>query len=62
MKTDKRWITNTIEAANDCETKMPWERGARRQAFIANRMNDDVGSAPVSLAPMPSWMTQAISA
>lgn len=37
MKTSRRWIDAAIrEAANDAP-RMPWERGARRAAFIAKR-------------------------
>jgi hypothetical protein len=38
MGPSKRWIDNTIEEANKCETKMPWERGLRRQAMISRRL------------------------
>ncbi len=62
MKSDTRWITGTIKAANECTTKMPWERGATRQAFIERRANSEEGRAPVSLAPVPEWLTEAISA
>lgn len=37
MTKSQRWIKSTIQAAEACTTAMPWERGARRQAFIANR-------------------------
>lgn len=33
----KRWLNNTIEAAKVETTAMPWERGARRAAFIRRR-------------------------
>jgi len=49
------------EAAN-CETKMPWERGARRQAFIAKRLEREDRPMKISLAPLPAWMTEDISA
>jgi len=62
MKTDTRWITNTIEAANDCTTRMPWERGARRAEFIARRNFDESDARKVTLAPVPDWLTQVISA
>ena len=38
MRPSKRWIDNTIKEANKCETKMPWERGLRRQAMISRRL------------------------
>jgi hypothetical protein len=38
MGPSKRWIDNTIEEANKCETKMPWELGLRRQAMISRRL------------------------
>lgn len=37
MKQKNRWIQSTIDEANACTTKMPWERGLRRQAFMASR-------------------------
>jgi len=49
MGASKRWIDNTIEQANKCETKMPWERGARRQAMIARRIEQT--DTKVSLPP-----------
>lgn len=35
--TKKRWMNAIIAEANKCDTKLPWERGARRQEFIARR-------------------------
>jgi hypothetical protein len=58
MGASKRWIDNTIEQANKCETKMPWERGARRQAMIARRLEQI--DTKVSLPPLPACMTMAI--
>lgn len=37
MTKAQRWITSNIAAADACTTKMPWERGLRREAFIASR-------------------------
>ncbi|WP_377508314.1 hypothetical protein [Octadecabacter sp. R77987] len=37
MKTQKRWISNMIKEAEACTTKMPWERGLRREAFMSAR-------------------------
>lgn len=37
MTKTSRWIQSTIAEANACTTKMPWERGLRRDAFIASR-------------------------
>jgi hypothetical protein len=37
MKTEKRWIKSMIAEAEATKTKMPWERGLRRDAFIARR-------------------------
>lgn len=37
MNTKKRWITSVAREAAALEVKMPWERGARRAAFIARR-------------------------
>jgi hypothetical protein len=36
MKTP-RWMQSTIAEANSCTTKLPWERGLRREAFMAGR-------------------------
>ncbi len=35
--TKRRWLGNMIEAAKADTPAMPWERGARRRAFIARR-------------------------
>lgn len=32
-----RWMKSTLEGAQACTTKMPWERGLRRHALIASR-------------------------
>ncbi len=37
MTKTPRWINAAISEANTCTTKMPWERGLRRDAFIASR-------------------------
>ena len=37
MTKTPRWIKSTIQEAEACTTKMPWERGLRREAFIASR-------------------------
>ena len=62
MKSNKRWINNTIAAADACTTKMPWERGAQRRDLIARRRERGDDAPVVSLAPIPTWMTEALSA
>lgn len=37
MTKSHRWISAAIAEADACTTKMPWERGLRRQAFMASR-------------------------
>lgn len=37
MTKHPRWIKSAIAEADACLTKMPWERGLRREAFIASR-------------------------
>lgn len=37
MTKKNRWIQSTIAEAEKCTTKMPWERGLRREAFMASR-------------------------
>ncbi len=61
MASTKRWIDKTIAAANKCETKMPWERGARRQEMIARRLAQTDTQTKVSLPPMPAFMTMAVA-
>jgi len=61
MGSKKRWIENTIEDAAKCETKMPWERGLRRQAMIARRLEQSDHKTVVTLPPMPAFMTMAVS-
>lgn len=61
MTKRQRWIKSTIAAAEACTTQMPWERGARRQEMIARRM-EDREVAKITLAPLPAWMTESLSA
>ena len=42
MKKNPRFIKSVVETAAKNDTVMPWARGARRAAFIANRS----GNAP----------------
>jgi hypothetical protein len=37
MTKTPRWLQSTIAEAKSCNTKMPWERGLRREAFMASR-------------------------
>jgi hypothetical protein len=37
MAIKKRWMAGIIEEAGKCTTRMPWDRGLRREAFIASR-------------------------
>ncbi|PVA05829.1 hypothetical protein [Thalassorhabdomicrobium marinisediminis] len=37
MTKSPRWIKSTQQAAAACTVKLPWERGLRREAFIASR-------------------------
>ena len=62
MSTSKRWMNNAVQEAANCETKMPWERGARRQAFIAKRLENEHRPSKITLAPLPAWMTEEMSA
>ena len=62
MGSSKRWIESAASEAAKVETKMPWERGLRRQAMIARRMEQTGGTSRITLPPMPSFLTEAISA
>lgn len=44
MKTNTRFIKSITKAAAENETVMPWTRGKRRAAFIAQRRADETGS------------------
>lgn len=37
MKTRNRFLKSVIRTAQDTKTSLPFERGARRTAFIASR-------------------------
>ena len=37
MQSRPRWMTLLLTEAEVCKTRLPWERGLRRQAFIARR-------------------------
>ncbi|WP_394153558.1 hypothetical protein [Loktanella salsilacus] len=53
MTQQKRWMTNMIAEADACSTKMPWERGLRRQAMISRRLDAEERKVKVTLPPMP---------
>ena len=59
---EKRWMRSAKAEADKCTTKMPWERGLRRQAMIANRIDTDRKPAKITLPPMPAFMTLDVSA
>jgi hypothetical protein len=37
MNKERRWMKAILAEAKTCKTRMPWERGLRRQAMIARR-------------------------
>lgn len=37
MKQTPRWMSELIKETEETTTRMPWERGLRRQAFINRR-------------------------
>lgn len=37
MKTERRWMKALLAEAASCKTRMPWERGLRREALMARR-------------------------
>lgn len=37
MKPQRRWMKSVIESAETCKTRLPWERGLRREAMIRRR-------------------------
>ena len=57
-----RWIKSTLKEAEACTTRMPWERGARRAAMIARRLEADRPKAKVSLPQMPRELSLAMGA
>jgi hypothetical protein len=42
----KRWMKSILTEAEECKVRMPWERGLRREAFIARRKAAEGQSAP----------------
>ena len=46
MTKKTRWIASAKADADACTTKMPWERGLRRQAFIASRESSRASGTP----------------
>ena len=53
---EKRWMKSVKAEAAQTTTRMPWERGLRRQAMIARRLENDGPRAKVTLPPMPDFM------
>lgn len=52
MQTRPRWMNALLTEVEGCKTRMPWERGLRRQAFVARR----AGLQPTPPAPRPLLM------
>lgn len=44
MKTRTRFIKSVLKTAETSEVKMPWERGATRNAMIAKRETTQVAA------------------
>lgn len=57
-----RWAENKIADAAACKTKMPWERGLRRQAMIADRLEASDSKTKVTLPAMPEGVFLAANA
>ena len=57
MKIEKRWIKSVLADAEACKTRMPWERGLRRQAMIHRR-----NTGPARLRPVLKHAVRAIGA
>jgi hypothetical protein len=65
MQTRPRWMNSLLEEAQTCKTRMPWERGLRRQAFIARRAaltTPAPAAAAAAAAPRATDMTPALPA
>ena len=58
----KRWIESTLKEAQACKTAMPWERGLRRQAMIARRLDEGQAPSKITLPPMPDGVFLAANA
>jgi len=54
MTKTPRWITSATAAAQTCTIKLPWERGLRRQAFIASRKAADTMVAAPARSVRPA--------
>lgn len=57
MSTEKRWIKPLLAEAAACKTKMPWERGLRRQAFISRRRLTEPAVPVTSARAVPRRLT-----
>lgn len=55
------WMKETKSAANDFEGNMPWTRGLKRQAMIADRLDAEGSKSKVTLPPMPAFLSSDIS-
>lgn len=59
--TDQRWMKSVKDEAANCTTKMPWERGLRRQAMIARRLETDDRVSKITLPPLPAFMAMDVA-
>lgn len=58
----KRWMSKTLDEAAKVKVAMPWERGLRRQAMIARRLEEGRKPAKITLPAMPEGVFLAANA
>lgn len=52
MANKKRWMKAVIETAAKSDVKLPWTRGAQRDAMITARKKDRLPDGPHKTAPV----------
>ena len=61
MTKKTRWADRICKEAAELNHAMPWERGARRAAMIARRLDTDRKPAKITLPHLPEDLTRAVS-
>ena len=46
IKTNKRWIKSILETAQQDTPALPWQRGSRRNSFVAKRQYQSLKAKP----------------
>ncbi|GGL60013.1 hypothetical protein [Wenxinia marina] len=51
---EKRWIAPAAHCAATLRTRLPWQRGLRREAFVVRRRAAEIAARRLALRAIPA--------